>query len=586
MTRSVGSGFPKGDPRAVVAGRKGGKVTAAQRGRTKTPYRGTIIDLMDAAGCTGSSWLPWRAFWKGVYALPMTDEELAIFRRHTERDPPTEPVSEAVMCIGRRGGKTSNAALCAVHAGISFDRALVARGELVTVPLLAKDRLQARQLIRFVNALCDLPGVRPFLSRTLRSIVELKTGINLEITTASFRGTRGYTSPCIVADEIAFWRTEDESANPDVEVLAALRPTLATIPNSLLLMLSSPYAAAGELFQAVERSFGQEDSYCLVWNSDSLSMNPNNKTLRRDVERRWQTDPIRAASEYGRDGHVTFRSPIEAFVAPEVVAASTVAGRLELPPLAGIHYVAFADPSGGVRDSFALSLAHLEDGGRAVLDLIRERKPPFSPDSVVAEYSEVLRTYGCADVTADKYAAQWVVEAFERHGIRLLHSALPKSDLYAELIGPLNSGRIELLDNPMLHSQLLRLERRTGTGGRDRIDHKKGGKDDLINSAAGALTLALGASGKKKKQPVVWSLGAGHVGGASSAEPKPHKAALETIAAEYKERGLKDPCKVPGSVTTRHFYDYPKTPPGWEPGDPLYGDSASPEFRQATGGGQ
>ncbi len=121
-------------------------------------------------------------------------------------------------------------------------------------------------------------------------------------------------------------------------------------------------------------------------------------------------------------------------------------------------------------------------------------------------------------------------------------------------------------------------------GGRDRIDHKRGGKDDVINSAAGALTLALGASGKKKKQSVRWSLGAGHVGGAP--EPNPHKAALETIAAEYNRRGLKDPTTVPGSVTTRVFYDIPKTPPGWTPGgDPEYSDSATPEFRRATGGG-
>lgn len=138
----------------------------------------------------------------------------------------------------------------------------------------------------------------------------------------------------------------------------------------------------------------------------------------------------------------------------------------------------------------------------------------------------------------------------------------------------------------MLHSQLLQLERRVGTGGRDRIDHRRGGKDDLINSAAGALTLALGVTGGKKKRPVVWSLGAGHVGGASS-EPNPHKAALQAIAAEYKERGVQDPTTVPGSMTTRVFYDIPKTPPGWTPGgDPHYSDSATPEFRRATGGGQ
>ena len=57
-------------------------------------------------------------------------------------------------------------------------------------------------------------------------------------------------------------------------MLAALRPAMATVPDSLLLGLSSPYAARGELYQAVERSFGQDDPHVLVWNADSASMNP------------------------------------------------------------------------------------------------------------------------------------------------------------------------------------------------------------------------------------------------------------------------------------------------------------------------
>jgi len=47
-----------------------------------------------------------------------------------------------------------------------------------------------------------------------------------------------------------------------------------------------------------------------------------------------------------------------------------------------------------------LAIAHL-DGDRAVLDLVRERHPPFSPDAVVAEYAETLRAYRCTAVTGD-----------------------------------------------------------------------------------------------------------------------------------------------------------------------------------------
>jgi len=60
----------------------------------------------------------------------------------------------------------------------------------------------------------------------------------------------------------------------------------------------------------------------------------------------------------------------------------------------------------------------------------------------------------------------------------------------------LNSGRLELLDVPLLASQLAGLERRVGRGGRDSIDHPPGGHDDLVNAAAGALLAGKAAAGR------------------------------------------------------------------------------------------
>ena len=46
---------------------------------------------------------------------------------------------------------------------------------------------------------------------------------------------------------------------------------------------------------------------------------------------------------------------------------------------------------------------------------------------------------------------------------------------------------LRLLDNRRLVSQLTSLERRTSSGGRDRVDHPREGHDDLCNAAAGAI---------------------------------------------------------------------------------------------------
>ena len=182
-----------------------------------------------------------------------------------------------------------------------------------------------------------------------------------------------------------------------------------------------------------------------------------------------------------------------------------VSDRRELPPIPGVHYSAFADPSGGARDSFTIAVAHLEDGNRAVLDCLRERKPPFNPDAAVGEFAELLQSYWVYEVTGDRYGGVWPIEVFQRHGIRYLPSEHTKSDLYREISAPINSGRVELLDHKVLRQQLLSLERRVARGGKDSVDHPPHAHDDVANSAAGVLVNVLPKVGKAKKYVLQWA---------------------------------------------------------------------------------
>lgn len=492
--------FRKGSERARELGRKGGKVRAEQRRKREGGiYDGTILDIMEAAGLTGPTWEPWRAFWSAVFALPMDPAHLDIYRRHTEREePPSEPVREAWMPIGRRGGKTRNAAIATLFIALRFDPSVLAPGEVAVVPLLAADRKQARQVLGYLKGLLELPEFEPFVHRSLKESVELHKGVNIEVHTASYRTTRGYTCVGVVCDEIAFWHTDDGAANPDTEVLAALRPAMATIPDSLLLGLSSPYAARGELYQAVERFFGKDDSFVLVWNADTASMNPG--VPAHVIERAFEEDPIAAAAEYGREGRVQFRRDVEAFLDPEAIREVTVEGRRELKPERGVRYFAFVDPSGGSQDSMTLGIAHAE-GDLGVLDAVRERRAPFSPDDVVQEFAALMKDYRISKVTGDRYGGEWPRERFHRHGITYQPSSRTKSEIYREIVAPVNAGSVALLDLPMLRAQLVGLERRVSRGGRDSIDHGPGGHDDVANAAAGALVGVLPSLGRRVIDP-------------------------------------------------------------------------------------
>lgn len=139
--------------------------------------------------------------------------------------------------------------------------------------------------------------------------------------------------------------------------------------------------------------------------------------------------------------------------------------------------------------SSTLAVAHHERNV-AVLDLIREVRPPFSPEAVVKDFSETLRLFRVHRVAGDAYAGSWPSEEFSKAGINYRISKRSKSDIYRQLLPLLNSGRIRLLDQPRLVGQLLSLERRTARGGRDSVDHGPRGHDDIVNAAAGVLVEA------------------------------------------------------------------------------------------------
>ena len=54
-----------------------------------------------------------------------------------------------------------------------------------------------------------------------------------------------------------------------------------------------------------------------------------------------------------------------------------------------------------------------------------------------------------------------------------------------ELLPLVTSGSIEIPNDPKLLRELRGLERRRGTAGRDRVDHRPGSHDDRANSLAG-----------------------------------------------------------------------------------------------------
>ena len=281
-----------------------------------------------------------------------------------------------------------------------------------------------------------------------------------------------------------FWWNEEHSANPDAEIVAAIRPSMATVPGALLLAISSPYARSGVLYDMHRRYFGVENDRVLVWQADTRTMNPT--VDQAIIAEAYERDPESAKAEYGAE----FRDDVEQFLSPEQVAAVTIAGRETLPPEPHRSYVAFVDPAGGSgQDAMTGAVAHRE-GARIVLDALLRIVPPFSTARAVAEFAATLRPYRINVVTGDRYAASWCAERFENVGIHYEPSPLNRSQLYLGFAPMVLSEEVELLDHPRLARELCALERHPRRAGHDMVDHAPRAHDDLANSVAGVCVMA------------------------------------------------------------------------------------------------
>jgi hypothetical protein len=457
------------------------------------PANVTILDAIDHPSIWAgwfrdrATWAPWRAFLAALFGLPLSEADIVLYRQCTGRTaPPAGGILEAWLICGRRAGKSFVLALIACFLAVfGYWKPYLTPGEVGTIKIIATDRRQARVIHRYCRALLTkVPAFAELIERETDDEIVLTNGVTIEIQTASFRGSRGYTIIAALCDEIAFWRSDEAAANPDVEILNAIRPSMATIPNAMLLCASSPYARRGEMWDAYRRYHGHDDAPALVWHAPTRVMNPT--VRQRIIDEAIEKDPAKASAEYLAE----FRTDIETFISREVVEAAIVPGRHELPPMTGISYQAFIDPSGGSgQDSMTLAICHRDKDGTAILDAIRERRPPFSPEAVTNEFAALLKLYRINRVTGDRFAGEWPRERLRERGIAYDIAEHPKSQIYIEALPALNSGKVELLDHPRLVAQLCGLERRTARGGKDSIDHAPGAHDDVANAALGALLL-------------------------------------------------------------------------------------------------
>lgn len=410
---------------------------------------------------------------------------------------------EGWFICGRRAGKSDALAstIVAYEAALGGHEQHVRKGQPAYCFQIAQDLRMARYSLNFIRATLESSTLlKKLIKQVTADRIDLTTGLTIAVVPPTLKAVRGYANPVAVLDEVGVWYQDSEAANPDYEILRAVKPAQMQFPNRILVGISSPWNKAGLLHQYFEAGTdgqkaneSEKESFhnCLVWHAPSAMMRSDQHRGNDRIPRDWfaaeQTKDPRA---FERECLAIFQDSISGFLSSELLKLCVEKGQVERPPLPRNFYVAAMDPAFR-RDAFALVIAHADTNGSVVLDVIRRWLPvqghPINPQSVLEEIAQIIKPYRIQIVTSDQYHAESLGQLALSHGFAIesmSFTGINKGSIYANLQALVNQQRIVLLDHPEALKELRSLERKLTKTGVIQIAAPVGQYDDIASAIA------------------------------------------------------------------------------------------------------
>lgn len=257
-----------------------------------------FVDFIRAWRPTDAQRVLWHVGCDGVdpAALNGDDREMADALFGGIETVPPVARRTLVVVAGARSGKTLFASLRLLHLALTTPLQL-APGEQAACIYVAPDLKLAKQALRYaVGALKEIPALASLVESETAEGVVLRRGkvpISLEVLPAARGGaaTRGRSIVGAVCDELAFFRDESAVVN-DVEVVRSITPRI--VPGGQLIIISTPWAEAGLLYELHRDNFG-DPKRALVAHAPSVLLRP---TLHSIVDLEREADPDNCRREF------------------------------------------------------------------------------------------------------------------------------------------------------------------------------------------------------------------------------------------------------------------------------------------------
>lgn len=398
---------------------------------------------------------------------------------------------QLVARVGRRGGKSSTLARLAVAEAL-YGHHDVQPGDLAYAAVISTDRSEGVGRLLTIEAILDALRV-PYepVSGIPLAIGLTGRGVGFRVFTASIKGVSGFTGFFILCDEVAKWADADTGANPATEVLASVRPTMATMRNARIVLSSSPFGMLDAHWDAFEE--GDTKFQCVgfapTWLANpsiteerSHDLEPNEAMWRREYAAIPQAE---AESSLLTEALVDAATRVPRIPSEAERKMHPLITTADLPFEQGRRYVAAMDPATR-RHVWTLVVATQGYDRKRAVVLAREWRPtpsmPLTPSVVLREIASLLKPYGTRSVITDQASADALAELGRQAGLVLIEEPWSQPEIRRtseHALKLLQEGLLELPPDPQVKADLLGIRKQlTRSGERYEFAEQRGRHSD------------------------------------------------------------------------------------------------------------
>lgn len=443
-----------------------------------------------------------------------TEVELYEIYTGKKYDPATlNRLSDINLVVGRRGSKTLSSSVLAIWKCVEMDwKPLLGKNPVATMLVMSHTKDFSDEIIDLIRTLIlESPILRRLIDtkkKNTASTINLKvpfynedtkrirySRVRIRTNAASSKSSRGSACPTILCDEIAFWGSDPNAKETDIEIIRAVRPSMAQFEGfDMMIKLSSPNIKQGVLYNTHKKfKAGETTKNVVVLQSPSWMFND------RIPKNRFYLDFDDDPDNFDREFRANFTDSVSTFIMPEAIDKCTRKGVTFLPPedkSASVTYFAAIDAA-FKSDRFTFSLVGQKEG-RLTQYVVHTwegtKTKPVEAHEVAQYLAKVVREYGLNEIHSDQFAYQPLKEIFAKFGITLVEQVFTntfKKKIYYNLKNLIHSNNIDLLDYPPTQVELKQLQVEQSSMGTIRIGHPVGGKDDHADSLAISAYLAM-----------------------------------------------------------------------------------------------